>query len=32
MYDYRNLWRKKNIYKKITRMPIVISGYAPGQG
>jgi hypothetical protein len=30
MYDYRNLWRKKRIYKKITRMPIVISGYAPG--
>jgi hypothetical protein len=27
MYDYRNLWRKKRIYEKITRIPVTISGY-----
>jgi hypothetical protein len=25
MYDYRNLWRKKRIYQKITRIPITVS-------
>jgi len=29
MYDYRNLWRKRRIYEKITRIPITVSGYAP---
>jgi hypothetical protein len=29
MYDYRNLWRKKRIYQKITRMPITVAGYGP---
>jgi hypothetical protein len=29
MYDYRNLWRKKRIYQKITRIPITVSGYGP---
>jgi hypothetical protein len=29
MYDYRNLWRKKRIYQKITRIPISVSGYSP---
>jgi membrane-bound metal-dependent hydrolase YbcI (DUF457 family) len=29
MYDYRNLWRKKRIYQKITRIPITVFGYGP---
>lgn len=28
MYDYRNLRRKIRIYKKLTRIPIFVSGYA----
>ncbi|MDD1714610.1 MAG: hypothetical protein LUQ61_05035 [Methanoregulaceae archaeon] len=32
MYDYRNLWRKKRIYQKITRIPITVSGYGPEKG
>jgi hypothetical protein len=31
MYDYRNLWRKKRIYQKLTRIPITVSGYGPGK-
>jgi hypothetical protein len=27
MYDYRNLWRKKRIYRKIAQIPITISGH-----
>jgi hypothetical protein len=27
MYDYRNLSRKRRIYKKITGIPVIVSGY-----
>jgi hypothetical protein len=27
VYDYRNLWRKKRIYEKISRIPITVEGY-----
>jgi hypothetical protein len=31
IYDYRNLFRKIRIYKKISRVPITVRGYSPEQ-
>jgi hypothetical protein len=28
IYDYRNLYRKIRIYRKISRIPITVRGYA----